>query len=163
MRAQDRSEDPGVDSGRLDPNGDELSPSSSPVFSLPDLSPCWEARGAEWGLTNEPELVGVLKALPSSNEEHSSIDARVKAGLHIKSLPIPGSWAEACRAGLMPTAPPAAHCPLACAPLPVIGLLSVPSILKARAEEHVLVDTATHAVQVGRHRALPLYQGQQHS
>ena len=41
-------------------------------------------------LTYEPELLGVLKALPVSNEEHSGIDARVKAGLYIKSLAIPG-------------------------------------------------------------------------
>lgn len=88
-----RCGDPGVDSGRRDPNGNELSPGSSPAFSLPALSPCGEDRGAEWGLTNEPELLGVLEALPSSDEEHSSIDARVKAGLHVKSLPIPGSGA----------------------------------------------------------------------
>ena len=41
-------------------------------------------------LTYEPELLGVLKALPVSNEEHSGIDARVKAGLYVKSLAIPG-------------------------------------------------------------------------
>ena len=42
------------------------------------------------GLTYEPELLGVLKALPVGNEEHSGIDARVKAGLYVKSLAIPG-------------------------------------------------------------------------
>lgn len=55
-------------------------------------------RGARWGLTYEPELLGVLKALPSGNEEHSCIDARVEAGLYIKSLAIPGvvgGWAGA--------------------------------------------------------------------
>lgn len=50
------------------------------------------------GLTYKLELLGVLKALPSSNEEHSCIDARVEAGLCIKSFVIPGvgqGWGEA--------------------------------------------------------------------
>ena len=72
-----------------------------------------------------------------------------------------------CRVRLMPTAP-SSSCQLSplstrLSPLPVIGLLPVPSILEARAEEHVLVDTATHTVQVRRHGALTLYQWQQHS
>lgn len=101
-------------SGRIGPKWD-LSPSPSPIFPLPALSPCWGDSGAELRLTNELELIRIFKALPSSNEEHSSIDARVEAGLDIKSLPIPGRQVEGCRARLMARSHPAAHCPLACA------------------------------------------------
>lgn len=47
--------------------------------------------------------------------------------------------------------------------LPVIGLLQVSGILEARAEEHVLVDTTTHTVQIWGHRAFTLHQWQQDS
>lgn len=47
--------------------------------------------------------------------------------------------------------------------LPVIGLLQVPRILEARAEEHVLVDTTAHAVQIGCHGTFMLHQRQQHT
>lgn len=100
----------GVGSGRTGPKGDVVGLSSSPVSSLPALSPgpselLWVGdRGAGLGFTYEPELLGVLKALPSSNEKHSCIDARVEAGLHIKSLAIPGVRVGGHGAGLMPTA-----------------------------------------------------------
>lgn len=45
----------------------------------------------------------------------------------------------------------------------MIGLLQVPRILEAGAEEHVLVDTTTHAVQIGCHGTFVLHQWQQHS
>lgn len=100
MRAQDRYEDPHVASRRIGPKGDEVSPSSSPVSSLPDPYDPLLVGGqrCRMGLTYKLELLGVLKALPSSNEEHSCIDARVEAGLCIKSFAIPGvgqGWGEA--------------------------------------------------------------------
>lgn len=45
----------------------------------------------------------------------------------------------------------------------MIGLLQVPGTLEAGAEEHVLVDTTTHAVQVWSHGAFMLHQWQKDS
>lgn len=71
------------------------------------------------------------------------------------------------QAGLMPTA--SSYCPLTqpqftwLYPLPVIGLLTMAGILEARAEEHVLVNATTHAVEVRCNGAPLLDQWQQHS
>lgn len=119
MRAQDRYEGPDVGSGRISPKGDKASPSSGPVSFLPMLSPGPSEAlpvggGVQDGLTYELELLRVLKALPSSDQQHSCVDARVEAGLHIKGLAIPGvrvgtqGWTDAHRPVLQPTVYPLA-------------------------------------------------------
>lgn len=106
--------------------------------------------------------------VPSCNQQHGRVDARVQAGLHIERFVVPGVG-RAGDTGLKGCPQPHPSAPslsplhgLSCE-LPVIGLLQVPSILEARAEEHVLVDTTTHAVQIRSHGALGPHQGQQDS
>lgn len=62
--------------------------------------------GLAAGFTYQLEFLRVFKVLPSGNEEHCRVDTRVQAGLHIKSLAVPGvRLGGGCRAGWMPTAP----------------------------------------------------------
>lgn len=138
------------------------------AFTISHPGPCSGYSGLAAGFTNQLQLLRVFKLLPSCNEEYCCIDARVQAGLHIESLAVPGvRLGRGCRAGWMPTAPsliplakPSTH---SLCVLPVIGLLQVPGSLEARAEEHVLVDSATHAVQIWCHGTFMLHQWQQHS
>lgn len=68
--------------------------------------PCAGYSGLAAGFTYQLEFLGVFKLLASRNEENRRIDARVQAGLHVKSLAVPGVRLGAgCRAGWMPTAP----------------------------------------------------------